>query len=315
MTRKLEFNRDVRPILSDKCFKCHGPDSAARQAMLRLDLREDALAEHDGGKPIVPGKAEQSEVVRRIEADDDEVRMPPRSSDLRLTKAEIAVLRRWVAEGAEYQPHWSLVLPKAAPLPAVKINNWGRNGIDRFTLAVLERERLSPSGEADKRTQLRRVTLALTGLPPTLAELDAFLADTSPQAYENVVDRLLRSPCFGERMALDWLDAARYADTNGYFTDAERVAWPWREWVIGAFNANLPFDRFTIEQFGGRPLARRDDCAADRHRIQSQSHGHERNGKHRRGISARLCGRSSGHDRDRVAGTHAGLCSLPRSQI
>lgn len=248
---KLEYNRDVRPILSDKCFKCHGPDAQARKAELRLDVRDNALVEHDSGKPIIPGQPERSEIVHRIESSDADEQMPPRKSNLRLSKDEIALLRRWVAEGAEYQPHWSLVPPNAAPLPDVKMADWPRNEIDRFVLARLESEKLSPASAADKSTLLRRATLDLTGLPPTPEEVDAFLADASPKAYEHVVDRLLASSRYGERMAMDWLDAARYADTNGYFRDNMRQAWPWREWVINAFNRNLPFDQFTIEQLAG----------------------------------------------------------------
>jgi len=249
---KIEYNRDVRPILSDKCFRCHGFDANARQAKLRLDVHEEALKPAESAEvPIVPGQPNKSEVVRRITSSDEDEVMPPRKANRQLSPREIAVLRQWIAEGAEYQAHWSLVIPKAAPLPAVKQTEWPRNAIDRFVLAALERKGLSFSAEADKATLLRRVSLALTGLPATPAELDAFLADTSPQAYELVVDRLLRSPRFGERMTLDWLDAARYADTNGYFTDEVRQAWPWRDWVIRAFNSNLPFDRFTIEQLAG----------------------------------------------------------------
>ena len=191
----LGYNRDVRPILSDKWFKCHGPHAAARKAKLRLDLREDALREHgSGGTPIVPGKPDQSELVLRIEAKDPDDRMPPLDSHLSLSSKEIATLRQWIAEGAAYEPHWSLVAPRAAALPEVKNRAWARNEIDRFVLARLEREGLAPAKEADKPTLLRRVSLDLTGLPPTLAELDAFLADTRPDAYERAVDRLLASP-------------------------------------------------------------------------------------------------------------------------
>jgi hypothetical protein len=242
---KIEYNRDVRPILSDKCFKCHGPDAPARKAKLRLDLRADALAERESGPPIVPGQANKSEVVRRIETGDADEVMPPRKSNLHLSKDEIAVLRRWVAEGAEYQSHWSFVAPKAPPLPAVKRTDWVRNDLDRFVLAKLEREGLAPSPEADTATLRRRVALTLIGVPLTPSE------EAMNESYEDLVDRLLDSPRFGERMALDWLDAARYADTNGYYNDSERQAWPWRDWVIGAFNRNLPFDQFTIEQLAG----------------------------------------------------------------
>lgn len=246
----LEYNRDVRPILSDKCFKCHGPDSGARKADLRLDVRESAIAEHDGGWPIVPGHPEKSELIERVLATDPDDRMPQKS-DEGLSKNEIAVLRRWIAEGAPYQPHWSLVPPKAANLPNVKRADWPRNAIDRFVLARLEAEGLAPAATADKPALLRRVTLDVTGLPPTPEEIDVFLADPTPGAYERVVDRLLASPAFGERMAMDWLDVARYADTNGYFRDAPRSMWAWRDWVIGAFNRDLPFDQFTIEQLAG----------------------------------------------------------------
>jgi hypothetical protein len=264
---KLEYNRDVRPILSDKCFKCHGPDSQARKAELRLDVRESVLALHDGVPALVPGKPEQSEVVRRIDTDDPDDHMPPLKSNLRLSKDEAAVLRRWIAEGAEYQPHWSLIPPKAAPLPEVKMAGWPRNEIDRFVLARLEREGLAPSPEVDRPALLRRVSLDLTGLPPTPGEVEAFMRESEAEdakargggaagpgessAYGRAVERLLSSPRYGERMAMDWLDAARYADTNGYFRDNERHIWAWRDWVIAAFNRNLPFDQFTIEQLAG----------------------------------------------------------------
>lgn len=249
---KLEYNRDVRPILADACFRCHGFDPHTRQAQLRLDVREAALKPAESSNlPIVPGKPGQSEVVRRIAGADAAEAMPPREAHRQLTPREIEVIRRWIAEGAEYQAHWSLVPPQRPALPVVKQGAGARHPIDRFVLAELERANLAPAPEADKPTLLRRASLALTGLPATPEELDAFLADDSPQAYERVVDRLLASPRFGERMALEWLDAARYADTNGYYIDAERQAWPWRDWVIHAYNSNLPFDRFTIEQLAG----------------------------------------------------------------
>lgn len=248
---RIEYNRDIRPILSDKCFRCHGPDAAKRQAGLRLDRREDAVHETGACRPIAPGKPEQSEVYRRVTAADGDERMPPVDSGSTLSQQEIELLRRWIATGAEYQPHWSFTAPKAGPLPAGKQAARARNEIDRFILAELESHGLHASAEADRATLLRRASLDLTGLPPTPAELDRFLADNSPDAYERQVDRLLASPRYGERLALDWLDAARYADTNGYYTDLPRQAWPWRDWVIRAFNANMPFDRFTIEQLAG----------------------------------------------------------------
>jgi hypothetical protein len=245
-TPKVRFNRDVRAILSNKCFRCHGPDGAARQGDLRLDRREDALA----GKAIVPGDPQASEVFRRVTSDADDV-MPPRDSALELSSREKETLRLWIAQGAEYEPHWSLLRPVATPIPAMKGGEKAKNPIDHFVMASLERQGLAPAPPADPATLLRRASLALTGLPPTPQELDVFLADTAPQAYERAVDRLLASTRNGERMAAVWLDAARYADTNGYFGDNPRQIWPWRDWVINAFNRNMPFDQFTIEQIAG----------------------------------------------------------------
>ncbi len=249
------YNREIRPILAEKCFRCHGPDGAQRKAGLRLDRREEALVERDGRRAIVPGDPEASELTFRVSAEDVDVRMPPPDSGLVLDPREVALLGRWIEQGAEYQPHWAFVPPQAPPLPPVSGNTWARNPIDVFILDELERRGLGPSPEENRDALLRRVTLDLTGLPPLLGELDALAADRSPGAYERAVDRLLASPRYGERMALDWLDAARYADTNGYYTDLERHAWPWRDWVIRAFNGNLPFDRFTIEQLAGDLLA------------------------------------------------------------
>lgn len=251
------YNRDVRPILSDKCFKCHGFDPGTRKGGLRLDIREEALRPAKSGElPIVPGKPEASELIRRIESTDKDDIMPPGKDHDPLSPREIAVLKQWVADGAEYQAHWSFVAPVVPTLPSVSRKEGQANPIDRLVLAKLEHLGLESAKAADKETLIRRAALTLTGLPATPEEVDAFIADTSPQAYEKVVDRLLRSPRFGERVALDWLDLARYADTNGYYTDAERQAWPWRDWVIKAFNENLPFDRFTIEQLAGDLLPR-----------------------------------------------------------
>ena len=249
----LDYNRDIRPILSEKCFKCHGPDAAAREGKLRLDVRADALAERRSGSiPIVPGKPDLSEVVQRIESRFADERMPPADSHVTLAAAEIATLRRWIAEGAEYRPHWSFSIPAQTALPGIQNPKFKiENPIDRFIFARLEKENLTLSPEADKPTLLRRVALDLTGLPPSPAALDEFLADGRPDAYERAVDRLLASPRYGERMATDWLDAARYADSNGFFRDNTRQIWPWRDWVIGAFNRNVPFDQFTVEQLAG----------------------------------------------------------------
>ncbi len=246
----IDFNRQVRPILSENCFKCHGFDEKAREARLRLDERESATQPAKSGEsPIVPGHPERSELIFRVT--DEFEPMPPAKTGKKLSSVEIATLRQWIAEGAAYQPHWSLVAPQAAALPPVRQSDWPRNEIDRFVLARLERENFSPAPEANPATLLRRVSLDLTGLPPTIAALDALLGDPAPQAYERAVDRLLASPAYGERLATDWLDAARYADSNGFFRDNTRQIWPWRDWVIGAYNRNLPFDQFTLEQLAG----------------------------------------------------------------
>ncbi len=245
------FNRDVRPILADKCWRCHGPDATSKGAPMRLDIEADAKADHGGRRAIVPGDVAASELVKRITATSKAKLMPPAWSNLALSPQEIETLRAWIASGAEWQRHWSFLPPQRPALPAVNAKEWTRNPIDAFILARLEREGLRPAPEASRATLLRRVSLDLTGLPPTLAELDAFLADNSPDAYEKVVERLLASPRYAERMASDWLDAARYADTNGYQYDGVRQMWRWRDWVIDAFRANKPFDRFVIEQLAG----------------------------------------------------------------
>jgi mono/diheme cytochrome c family protein len=248
----VDFNRQVLPILSDNCFACHGPDAKTRKAKLRLDTKEGAFAElRSGGFAVVPGKPAESALVERVTAADDEERMPPPKSGKKLKPEQVELLRRWVAEGAVWKPHWAFVPPTRPALPAVTDAGWVRNPIDRFVLARLEKEGLKPAPEADKVTLLRRVTLDLTGLPPTPAEVDAFLADKSPDAYEKAVDRLLASPRYGEHRARYWLDAARYGDTHGLHLDNYREIWPYRDWVIRAFNANMPFDRFVVEQLAG----------------------------------------------------------------
>ncbi len=233
-------------------MKCHGFDAKARQADLRLDTFEGATEDlGDGYGAIIPGHPEQSEAVRRMLTDDPEDKMPPPKSHLTLTKAQIDTMQRWIAQGAEYQPHWALMKPVAEPAPEVKQTSWPKNDIDRFVLAKMEAHGLAPSPEADKVTLIRRVTLDLTGVPPTPAEVDAFVADDSANAYETVVDRLLASPRYGEKMAMKWLDLARYADTNGYQEDNHRSMFRWRDWVIDAYNSNMPYDEFTIEQLAG----------------------------------------------------------------
>jgi hypothetical protein len=251
LPKVVEYNRDLRPILAENCFLCHGPDANHRKAQLRLDVEEVAIARRGDTRAIVPGHPERSEAFRRITTDAKAERMPPAKTGRRLTKRQVAVLQRWIEQGAKYQKHWSFLPPRRPDLPAIADRDWPRNGIDAFILARLEREKLRPAPEADRVTLLRRVSLDLVGLPPTPAEVDAFLGDSSPDAYEKVVDRLLASPRWGEQMAARWLDAARYADTNGYQSDGERFMWRWRDWVIEAFNANMPFDQFTIEQLAG----------------------------------------------------------------
>jgi len=250
-----DFNRDVRPILSANCLKCHGPDEDAREAGLRLDVRDSAVGELDSGMTaVVPGQPDASELVRRIFSNDPDEVMPPPSSNKVLDEGQKKILRAWVAAGAEYQTHWAFVPPRQAPLPEVRTADWPRNAVDYFILHRLESEGLSPNPPADRHVLVRRVYLDLIGLPPTVEEADAFVADDSPDAYERLVDRLLASPYYGERWARRWLDLARYADTNGYEKDRPRSIWPYRDWVINAINADLPFDRFTVEQLAGDML-------------------------------------------------------------
>jgi hypothetical protein len=249
---KIDFNRDIRPLLTENCFKCHGPDDDARKARLRFDVRADALKPAKSGQvAIVPGSPERSELIARITATDLDDRMPPIKSGKKLTPNQIELLRHWIAQGATYATHWAYVKPARPPLPMVKNLRWPRNPIDRFILSRLEREGLKPSVQADRSTLIRRVSLDLTGLPPTIEEVDRFLSDKSSRAYEKVVDRLLASPVFGEHWARLWLDLARYADSAGYADDPPRTIWAYRDYVIKAFNANKPFDRFTREQIAG----------------------------------------------------------------
>ena len=249
-TERLSYTRDVRPILATHCFNCHGLDEETRQADLRLDLRESVVAPRDGGNPaIVAGKPAASGVVARIHATDESIVMPPPEFKKPLTPAQVATLERWIAEGANYEPHWAFITPTRPAVP--RATGLVHNPIDAFVQERLAPAGLQPSPPASRETWLRRVTLDLTGLPPTPAEQAAFLADTGADAFEKVVDRLLASPRHAERMALHWLDAARYADTHGYNNDEERSQWPWRDWVIDAFARNLPYDRFIVEQLAG----------------------------------------------------------------
>ena len=251
----IDFNSDIRPILSENCFQCHGPDADNREAGLRLDTESDAKASNNRSPAIFPGKPEASELVSRINHPDSDERMPPPESNKQLSLKQKTLLSQWIREGARWAEHWSFVPPTRPRLPAIDRNDWAENEIDHFVLAQLEQKKLPPSPRASKETQIRRLSLDLTGLPPTIPEIDAFLNDTRPDAYDRLVERLLRSPRYGEHMAWQWLDAARYADTDGYQNDGPRDMWRWRDWVIDAYNENLPFDRFTIEQLAGDLLA------------------------------------------------------------
>lgn len=264
---ELDFNRDVKPILSQNCFQCHGPDDAHRSAGLRLDVREGAVKPTESGSTaIVPGNSSQSEVFIRVSSHDADLTMPPADSGKLLTAREKEILQRWIEEGAKYEGHWAFTAPAIPAIPVLQKSDGVRlqNAIDHFIAARLDKERLPQSAEADRVTLARRVSLDLTGLPPTLAEVQAFVNDQSTDAYERMVDRLLASPHYGERMAISWLDHARYADSNGYQTDTSREMWAWRDWVINAFNSNKPFDQFTVEQLAGDmlPNATQDQIVA-----------------------------------------------------
>lgn len=256
-SKRIDFSAQIRPILSARCFRCHGPDEASREAKLRLDLRDEAVREHRGRRAITPGDIERSQLVKRITATDDADVMPPVETKHPLEPAEIELLKQWVLQGAPYAPHWGFIKPERPRLPPVTRPSWARNGIDRFVLARLEEAELGPSAPADRFTLLRRVSLDLTGLPPTPEQVEAFARDERPDAYERVVGRLLSSPAFGEKLARMWLDLARFADSAGYGSDPLRPdLWPYRDWVIDAFNRNVPYDRFTLDQIAGDLLPR-----------------------------------------------------------
>ena len=249
---KVSFNDEIRPLLSNSCYRCHGPDEEDRKAKLRLDTREGATKDHEGFTAISPGKIEDSELIYRIVTDDEDEMMPPPGKGERFTKEQIELFKRWIEEGAEYEVHWSYAKPVRPEVPQVDETMMKvRNPVDSFILSRLSKEGLSPSKEADAHTLIRRVALDLTGLPPTKAEVEAFLADESAKAYENLVNRLLAKPAFGEHWARMWLDLARYADSAGYADDPGRTIWAYRDWVIRAFNENMPFDQFTIDQIAG----------------------------------------------------------------
>ena len=262
---RVDFNYHIKPLLSDRCFFCHGPDEKARKGKLRLDTKEGAFKALTDGKFVIkPGDAANSELIHRITSSDPEELMPPPKANLALSADEVALLKKWVAQGAEWKKHWAFIPVGQVTVPETKNRKWARNEIDRFVLAKLEAEKLKPAPEATRERWLRRVSFDLTGLPPTPPEIDSFLADKSPDAYEKVVDRLLASPAYGERMAVEWLDVARYADTYGYQADRFNHLWPWRDWVINAFNRNVRLNDFIIEQIAGDllPNATRDQKTA-----------------------------------------------------
>lgn len=249
--QEVDFNRDIRPILASRCFHCHGPDENTREAGLRLDVKDDAFSDLGGYSAIVAGSPDKSELITRISSTDASELMPPAESKLELTDDERELMRRWIAEGAIWAKHWSFVRPKSLKAPTVARSSWPINEIDNFVLSRLEHTGLTPSVAASRRQLIRRVSLDLTGVPPTTAEVESFLSDNSPDAYEEVVDRLFASKRYGQRMAWEWLDAARYADTDGFQGDPTRSMWPWRDWLVNSLNDNKPFDQFTIELLAG----------------------------------------------------------------
>lgn len=260
----VDFNRDIRPILSDACFQCHGPDQKQRKAELRLDRKDDVFANRDGSFVIVPRKPNKSELLKRITSNDPDERMPPPDSGKQLSKPQIALIAKWIEQGAEWNEHWAFVAPRRPSIPQVKNQSWLRNEIDAFVLARLERDGLQPSWEADKITLLRRLSLDLVGLPPSIEQVDQYLSDKADSGFASQAERLLKSPHYGERWGRHWLDAARYADSDGFEKDKPRFVWAYRDWVINALNRDLPYDQFVIEQIAGDllPNPRQDQLVA-----------------------------------------------------
>ena len=258
LPKTVSYNFHIRPIFSDKCFKCHGPDANKREAHLRLDIADSAFApltETKGAFAIVPGKPEESELYKRISSADSSYQMPVPESHLGLlSDHEIALVKKWIEQGAKYEPHWAFVAPKEAALPEVSDKSWVKNEIDYFILNKLDEKSISPNEEADKEHLLKRLSFDLTGLPPTIEMMDRFLNDKSDKAYEKMVDELINSQQYGEKMAVHWLDIARYADSYGYQDDNIRTQWPWRDWVIHAFNKNIPYNEFLTWQMAGDML-------------------------------------------------------------
>ena len=316
--RPIDFNWDVRPILSDNCFRCHGPDEKNRQAGLRLDTAEGAYAalRRPGTFAVVPGKPAESQMIFRITHANAAVRMPPQVTNKVLTPQQVEILRAWIAQGAQYKPHWAFMPPQRAAAPAVPAGPSILNDVDRFVQARLDREGLKLSSPADKETLINRVTLTLTGLPPTLAEVDAFLADTSPQAYEKLVDRLLASTAYGEHVGGQWLDIARYAESDGFLDDThDRLLWPYRDWVIAAIEQEHAVRPVCDVAAGGRSAAEPHEGAAAGDGVHARRQAINRERRDRRGVPRRICG-GSGHDgRHGVSRDDGRLCAVPRPQV
>jgi hypothetical protein len=250
----VDFNIHIRPILSDRCFKCHGPDANKRKANLRLDMADSAYAalkENPGFHAIVPGDPKNSQMFLRISSIDTAELMPPPSSNLKLSAFEIKLIEKWIKQGAEYKKHWALITPQPQTIPEIKNNKWAKNEIDFFILDKLKAVGLSPNEEADKERLLKRVCLDITGLPPSIEMQEKFLNDKSDDAFEKITDELLANPHYGEKMAIQWLDIARYADSHGYQDDGLRTMWPWRDWVIHAFNQNYSYEKIVTWQLAG----------------------------------------------------------------
>lgn len=274
----VSFNAQIRPIISDRCVSCHGPDEKQRKAKLRLDTEEGMFRQHDGKSVVKPGAPQESELYRRLVTNDPDDKMPPPNSHLTLSQGEIDLVREWIEQGAKWQKHWAFIPPEPVSPPAVRQTDWARNDIDRFILSRLEKAGLKPAPEANREKLIRRVAFDLTGLPPSVEQIDAFLADTSENAYEKMVDQFLASKAYGERMTVDWLDLARYSDTHGYQADRYRAMWPWRDWVIKAFNENMPYDQFVTWQLAGDllPHPTKEQILAtafNRHHMQTEEGG------------------------------------------
>ena len=262
----IDYNYHIKPILSDRCYHCHGPDANTREADLRLDTEEGAFQAltESGKKAIAKGSLRKSEMWHRITHEDPSELMPPPESNLSLDTMEIALIGKWIQQGAEWKKHWAFIPPQEETPPTPQNSSWSQNPIDAYILKRLEREGLTPNEEASKERLIRRLSFDLRGIPPSLEEIDAFLQDKGPEAYESLVDAYLASPEFGERMAIDWMDVARYADSHGLHADGWRNMWPWRDWVIRAFNDNMPYDQFILEQMAGDmlPNATKDQILA-----------------------------------------------------